>query len=471
VGAFFFVPGRSAVLLALASAATAAWCSLSLAVLLGKVGLPLLAWPFVLVSLVSIRALQLRAPDRAPFAAPLAGLSPEANLEYATNRSRRFGLPGPPQLYMPVAGEWCVSQGARGEHTHRGAWEGALDFEVVDENGFPFCGEGRETTDYYAFGKPVYAPGSGTVAAVHDGLSDGRPGDIDSTHPWGNAVVLQHGPELFSVLAHLKCGSIAVKPGAWVTSGQPIAECGSSGRSPRPHLHLQAQRSAELGAPAVPFRLLHFFCLRSKSPRYFSCGLPEEGDHVRAAQPSGVIRSFAILAPGTEWELVRDGTQQSVRIRSEITPLGERFLHELQSGDRLYFVPQDGGVVFTTLLGGESGPLRALFLALPRLPCAEGTHFQFLDEPPQSLFLRGMARWFAEATRLLVDAVATQSTSEVRGTPGAVVIETTAGSGWGRVRRFPFRGRVELDATGIRALEVIDERRPSQPLWRGRRAG
>jgi hypothetical protein len=370
---------------------------------------------------------------------------------------------------MPVGGEWVISQGAQGEHTHRGAWEGALDFEIVDENRFPFHGDGLETRDYHAFGKQVYAPGSGTVAAVHDGLSDGRPGDIDTAHPWGNAVVIQHGPELFSVLAHLKCGSVAVKPGAWVAAGQPVAECGSSGRSPRPHLHLQAQRTPELGAPAIPFQLLHYISRKGRSVRYVPHGLPDEGELIASAKPSPVARSFAVLAPGNQWELMDERTKKTIRLRSEITALGERFLHDLASGDRLYFVPDQGGVVFTALSGREAGALRALFLALPRLPNVDESHLQFLDQPPQTLLLRGLGRWMTEVTRWLIDPVATGSISDMFVSADTVTVETAAGFGWGRVRRYPYRGRVELDAIGILALELIDERRPSQPLWRGRR--
>ena len=59
---------------------------------------------------------------------------------------------------------------------------------------------------------------------------------------------------------------------------------------------------------------------------------------------------------------------QRLRVASEISPLGERWLCDLDRGDRLYFIANAHEVVFTTHTGAADRPLRALLLALPRLP-------------------------------------------------------------------------------------------------------
>jgi murein DD-endopeptidase MepM/ murein hydrolase activator NlpD len=60
---------------------------------------------------------------------------------------------------------------------------------------------------------------------------------------WGNMVVLAHrlpgGEVLFSLFAHLKPGSIAVREGEVVALGQPVGKIGNTGRSTGPHLHLE----------------------------------------------------------------------------------------------------------------------------------------------------------------------------------------------------------------------------------------
>jgi urea transporter len=473
VGAYFFVPGPNSTLAAVVAAAVAAWLSLALGAILDQAHLPVLAWPFVIVSLVVIRALHLKAADRAPYPSPLPGLSPEANLEYATNLSRRFGLPGPPQFCLPFTGTWMVSQGAEGEHTHLGAYEGALDFEIVDDQNFPFRGEGLETSDYFSFGAPVLAPGTGTVVGAYDGAADGRPGDMDVERPWGNAVVIQHGPDLFSVVAHLKRGSITVRPGAFVVVGQVVGACGASGRSPRPHLHLQAQRSAELGAPAVPLRLLSFTAVsqtNAASVHFHAIGLPHEGDRVAPAEPHPIVQTWATLSPGTEARLDDEVTGQLMRLRSEITPLGDRFLRDEGTGDRLYFTTGAGGLAFTTYSGRPAGPLRALFLAMPRLPSVQAARVEFDDQPPISILVPSPVRWLVESLRLVADPLRTRAVISLTSTPDEVKVTTQAGAGLGEKFDLAFSGRVELDAAGLRFLEVTDLRRAARPLVRARRA-
>jgi murein DD-endopeptidase MepM/ murein hydrolase activator NlpD len=54
---------------------------------------------------------------------------------------------------------------------------------------------------------------------------------------YGNIVIIQHAPELFTAYAHNS--SLTVKEGQHVRAGQQIAVCGSTGASTGPHLHLE----------------------------------------------------------------------------------------------------------------------------------------------------------------------------------------------------------------------------------------
>lgn len=49
------------------------------------------------------------------------------------------------------------------------------------------------------------------------------------------------------VLAHLRSGSVEVKPGDSVSIGQGVARVGNSGNSTEPHLHMHAARAPEAG--------------------------------------------------------------------------------------------------------------------------------------------------------------------------------------------------------------------------------
>jgi len=61
---------------------------------------------------------------------------------------------------------------------------------------------------------------------------------LQSEHPAGNHIVIQHGPRLFSVYAHMQQGSAIVAVGDWVQRGQVIGRVGNSGNTTQPHLHV-----------------------------------------------------------------------------------------------------------------------------------------------------------------------------------------------------------------------------------------
>src|SRR5699024_315037 len=62
------------------------------------------------------------------------------------------------------------------------------------------------------------------------------------------------GGAVFVALCHLRRGSIAVRPGQAVRIGERLADCGNSGNSTEPHLHLQAMSAPDpTSARAVPF--------------------------------------------------------------------------------------------------------------------------------------------------------------------------------------------------------------------------
>jgi len=115
----------------------------------------------------------------------------------------------------------------------------ALDIVRVDGDGRTYDGTGALREDYLAWGQPVRATGDGTVVAASDGIADTEIGDPgDPVHTAGNYVVIQHGPALFSLYAHLRQGSVEVAAGDRVARGQRLGEVGNSGQSTEPHLHL-----------------------------------------------------------------------------------------------------------------------------------------------------------------------------------------------------------------------------------------
>jgi murein DD-endopeptidase MepM/ murein hydrolase activator NlpD len=165
-------------------------------------------------------------------------------------------------LIFPLTGAWYAASGPSFHTQHRWAIpeEFGLDLVKFDANGKTHRGDGTKFSDYYAYGAPIVAPAAGKIvlAVTTEGedpkamrqkgetqeaffervlndqatrMSRGTAGII------GNGVMIDHGNGEFSLLAHMKPGSVKVALGDTVAKGQVLGALGSSGNSTEPHLH------------------------------------------------------------------------------------------------------------------------------------------------------------------------------------------------------------------------------------------
>jgi murein DD-endopeptidase MepM/ murein hydrolase activator NlpD len=144
----------------------------------------------------------------------------------------------------------------------------AIDFVGVDDRGRSapitwrtLLSEPAET--FVGFGRPILAPVAGTVVVAHDGEPDhaGRRSAL-TLLPYalgqsarvraglaaiaGNHVVIAATPDgPFVGLVHLRQGSVRVSAGDAVAAGDALAECGNSGNSTQPCVHLQVTDSID----------------------------------------------------------------------------------------------------------------------------------------------------------------------------------------------------------------------------------
>lgn len=157
--------------------------------------------------------------------------------------SQRYGL--------PFRGEWLVANGGVTRQTSH-SWDlpnqrYAYDFvKAADSLEEGSRCERQSVADFSAFGQPVVAPADGIVACARDGRRDHRFPGSGAVDMWcrdirGNHVLIRHRHDEFSLLAHLRKGSVSVAEGDSVRVGQKIGECGNSGHSTQPHLHFQIQ--------------------------------------------------------------------------------------------------------------------------------------------------------------------------------------------------------------------------------------
>lgn len=184
-------------------------------------------------------------------------------------------------LHYPFHGRWRAQNSpARrvpSHGTHLLGTTYAIDFVGVDDRGrsAPWGWRAALATerpkDFVGFGRPILAPVSGTVVAVHDGELDHEARrSVPAGIPYllsqarrlregvpaiaGNHVVIALNPDgPFVLLAHLRAGSVTVRVGQDVTTGEPVGACGNSGNSIQPHVHVQATDTLpDVGARGLP---------------------------------------------------------------------------------------------------------------------------------------------------------------------------------------------------------------------------
>jgi hypothetical protein len=226
--------------------------------------------------------------------------------------------PSPVVVDLPFDGLWRVENSparrvpSHGTHLLGSTY--AIDFVGVDDRGRTAPSAGwrallaTEPPEHFvAFGRPVLAPITGTVLAVHDGEPDhearrspltlagyalGQAGrlrrGVDAIA--GNRVLLgTASDEAVVAVVHLRAGSVRVAAGQRVVAGEQLATCGNSGNSTQPHVHLQVMDDVDLGvARGVPVRF-RAYRERARGARAAALqhdGVPAEGAVVERAGPA-----------------------------------------------------------------------------------------------------------------------------------------------------------------------------------------
>jgi murein DD-endopeptidase MepM/ murein hydrolase activator NlpD len=144
----------------------------------------------------------------------------------------------------------------------------AIDYVQLSSYGRMFSGDRGDLASYPYFGADVLAVADGPVVAVVEGLAEQVPGTNPQGLPLdqyaGNRVVQDIGGGNYVLYAHLKTGSIKVKVGDRLTTGQTLGSLGNTGNSDAPHLHFEVMNTPDpLRANGLPF-LFDKFRLNSR---------------------------------------------------------------------------------------------------------------------------------------------------------------------------------------------------------------
>jgi hypothetical protein len=141
----------------------------------------------------------------------------------------------------------------------------AIDWVKLADDATHARGDSTHIENWHGYGSEVLSVADGTVVAAVDDMLEGATlseatGPLALENASGNYVTLDLGGDRYAFYEHLKHGSITVKRGDRVKSGQVIGLLGNSGSSSSgPHLHFHVgDAGGELAAEGLPYVFRNF---------------------------------------------------------------------------------------------------------------------------------------------------------------------------------------------------------------------
>jgi hypothetical protein len=171
----------------------------------------------------------------------------------------------------------------------------AIDYLQISADGTIFRGEPTRNESFPFYGDDIHAVADGPVVSVLDGLPEQVPGTGPTglrLEEYGGNHVVQDisggGTEKrYAFYAHMKTGSVKVKPGDRLTAGQVLGNLGNTGNTDAPHLHFHVMDAPDpLMANGLPFVFKSF----SLDGRLVS---NDALDPLLAGKPAELVPDFA----------------------------------------------------------------------------------------------------------------------------------------------------------------------------------
>lgn len=135
------------------------------------------------------------------------------------------------------------------------------------EKGTATTWSGREDQNrsYFCYDNPIYSVAEGTVVDAMDGIPENVPHSgkyavaLTFINAGGNHVVVDIGGNRYVFYAHIRPGTLTVKVGDHVKTGQILGHVGNTGSSTEPHLHMHiVDHPSFLAGHGVPYEFASF---------------------------------------------------------------------------------------------------------------------------------------------------------------------------------------------------------------------
>ncbi len=179
----------------------------------------------------------------------------------------------------------------------------AIDWIKLDNDATHSRGDESRIANWHGYGSEVLAVADSIVADAKDDIPEDEsisssPGSIALENASGNYVTLDLGEGRYAFYEHLKHGSIQVKAGDRVKSGQVLGLLGNSGSSSSgPHLHFHvSDTNSTLAAEGLPYVFKNFEVLGAfETIGAFATGAPWQSP----SQGTGGTRNMELPAANT----------------------------------------------------------------------------------------------------------------------------------------------------------------------------
>ncbi len=369
LGGFFIVSNTRSFVLLLFCIPVIAILISGLSGLFTYLGLPLYSLPFNLVVWIVLFAIGKRSYSSKLNLVAYQHFSPEKNHYKFYNAVERFSKMAYYSLDLPIIGKWRISQGHNGTITHKEDYKYAWDFDIIDEQGKTYHGSGVDLMDYYCYNMPITAPLFGTVIAIIDGVEDNAIGNVDIQHNWGNTIIIKHDDFFYSKLSHLKINSIEVKVGDYVSKGQVIAKCGSSGRSPEPHLHYQLQATPYIGSKTLLYPIGYYLTNQNNTFKFHSYNIPKQSEIVCNVISTPLIFDAFNFIPGKklQWHYSFESKSEIITWEVGVTIQNQAYLYCPRTKSTAFFVNNGTEFYFTDFDGNKNSLLHNFYLSAHKI--------------------------------------------------------------------------------------------------------
>lgn len=369
IGGYFLLANSYSFLLVIVAAPIISLIIAASASVFGLLGLSVLSLPFNIMVIMVLYFLSYRVKAEKLKLTQVQLFSPEKNLYRYLNETERFNDEVYFKIGLPFYGEWIISQGQNGSITHKNEYQYAWDFVIKDDELKTFRLPGTNLEDYYCYALPILAPADGYVIDIIDGIDDNLIGDVNLQQNWGNTIIIKHAEQLYSKISHIKKDSFKVAINEYVYKGQMLANNGSSGRSPEPHIHFQLQSTAVIAATTIQYPLSNYITKIEGKYIFKISGIPKENDVVANAAINSLLKNAFHLIPGKKinWLTEINGKNSLVKweIFTDINNYSYIYCYETKS--LAWFVNDGTKFYFTTFEGNKNSLLYYFYCSVHKV--------------------------------------------------------------------------------------------------------